>query len=134
MIKRIIVSQEAPEALGPYSQAVQVGPFVFTSGQIPIDPETGEVMEGDISLQTRRVFENLRAVLATAGLTFAHVIKTTLFVKDMSQFPKINQVYGEYFPADPPARSTVEVSRLPKDVALEIDMTAYLGDEEGKPV
>ena len=125
MTKKIIVTRDAPSAIGPYSQAVRVGPFVFTSGQIPIDPETGRIVEGDITVQTRRVLENLKAVLAAADLSLADVVKTTLFIRDMNQFPSINQVYSVYFPSNSPARSTVEVSRLPKDVGIEIEMVAY---------
>jgi 2-iminobutanoate/2-iminopropanoate deaminase len=126
MNREIILTKNAPTAIGPYSQAVRAGPFFFTSGQIPINPETGKVVEGDITVQTRRVLENLKAVLAAAGLTFAHVVKSTIFVRDLSQFPTINMIYAEYFPEDPPGRSTVEVSRLPLDAAIEIELVAYM--------
>jgi 2-iminobutanoate/2-iminopropanoate deaminase len=125
MAKKIIATKDAPSAIGPYSQAVRAGPFLFASGQIPIDPETGHVVEGDITVQTRRVLENLKAVLSGADLSFSDVVKTTIFITDMSQFSSVNEIYGEYFPFDPPARSTVEVTRLPKDVAIEIEMVAY---------
>lgn len=128
MTKKVVATKNAPSAIGPYSQAVCVGPFVFTSGQIPIDPETGRIVEGDITVQTRRVLENLKAVLTAANLSFADVVKTTLFIKNMGQFSSINQVYGEYFPNDSPARSTVEVNQLPMDVAIEIEMVAYAGE------
>jgi len=125
MDKEIVSTKEAPAAIGPYSQAVRVGPFLFTAGQIPIDPSTGRLVEGDITVQVRRVMGNLQAVLTAAKLTFADVVKTTIFVKDMGQFSVINQTYGEYFPTDPPARSTVQVAKLPLDAAVEIEMIAY---------
>jgi len=125
MGKKIVSTKEAPAAIGPYSQAVRVGPFLFTAGQIPIDPSTGRLVEGDITVQVRRVMGNLQAVLTAAKLTFADVVKTTIFVKDMGQFSVINQTYGEYFPTDPPARSTVQVAKLPLDAAVEIEMIAY---------
>jgi len=130
MTEKIIATKDAPSAIGPYSQAVCVSPFIFTSGQIPIDPETGRIVKGDITVQTRRVLENLKAVLAAADFSFADVVKTTLFIKDMRQFSSINQVYGEYFPNDPPARSTIEVNQLPMDVAIEIEMVAYASGKE----
>lgn len=125
MTKTTIATRDAPEAIGPYSQGVCVGPFMFISGQIPIDPETGQVVKGDIAVQTRRVLENLRAVLGAHNFTCADVVKSTLFVTDMNQFSIVNQVYAEYFSNDPPARSTVEVARLPMDVPIEIEMVAY---------
>ncbi len=127
MDRTIITSKQAPAAIGPYSQAIKAGPFVFTSGQIPLDPATGRLVEGDITVQIRRVMSNLQAVLEAAGLSFANVVKSTIFVKDLGQFAAVNQVYGEYFPSNPPARSTVQVAKLPLDVAVEIEMVAYAG-------
>lgn len=126
MEKKIIQTAEAPAAIGPYSQGVTIGNLLFTSGQIPIDPKTGQVIQGDISEQTKQVMENLKAVLKAAGTDFNKVIKTTIFIKDMENFTQINEVYGSFFSAEPPARSTVEVSRLPKDVLVEIEMIAAL--------
>jgi len=127
MDRTVITTKHAPAAIGPYSQAIKAGPFVFTSGQIPLDPATGRLVEGDITVQIRRVMLNLQVVLEAAGLSFAHVVKTTIFVKDLGQFATINQVYGEYFPSNPPARSTVQVAKLPLDAAVEIEMVAYAG-------
>ncbi|HVC90031.1 MAG TPA: RidA family protein [Acidobacteriaceae bacterium] len=125
--KTAIETAEAPAAIGPYSQAIRIGDLVFTSGQIALDPMTGQLVGGGIEAQTRRVLENLEAVLAAAGLDFSSVVKTTVFLKDMNHFPAMNAIYGEYFQAKgiaPPARSTVEVSRLPKDALVEIDAIA----------
>lgn len=126
MEKKVIQTVDAPAAIGPYSQGVAVGNFVFTSGQIPLDPKTAEVVEGDIQVQTKQVMENLKAVLAAAGTDFNKVVKTTIFIKDMNDFGKINEVYAGYFSNEPPARSTVQVARLPKDVGVEIEMIALL--------
>lgn len=122
--KQIVLTGGAPKPIGPYSQAVRVGSLVFCSGQIPLDPVSGQVMTQDIGGQTKRVMENLRAVLEAAGATFDHVVKTTIFLKSMNDFPKVNEVYATYFSGESPARSTVEVARLPKDVGVEIEMTA----------
>lgn len=127
MNKKIIKTVKAPQAIGPYSQAVEAGGFVFVSGQIPIDPKTGNVVQADIKSQARLIMENATAVLDASGCTMASVVKTTIYLKDMADFGAVNEVYGGYFPADPPARATVEVSRLPKDVALEMDFTAWKG-------
>jgi 2-iminobutanoate/2-iminopropanoate deaminase len=116
MTKSAVSSPNAPKAIGPYSQAVRAGQFLFASGQIPLDPATGAVVEGDISAQTRRVMENLGAVLASAGLSFAHVVRTTVFLADMGEFAAVNEVYGKYFSEPYPARATVQVARLPRDV------------------
>jgi 2-iminobutanoate/2-iminopropanoate deaminase len=129
MVKKIIFSPGAPEPIGPYSQAVEAGGFVYLSGQIPVDPATGGVVEGDVQAQTRQVMENLAGVLATAGCSMADVVKVTLFIRDMDEFPKINEVYGEYFKTDPPARACVEVSRLPKDVLVEAELVAKVPDD-----
>ncbi|HMI83959.1 MAG TPA: RidA family protein [Polyangiaceae bacterium] len=126
MRKQIIQTSEAPKAIGPYSQAVRVGELVFLSGQIPLDPATGNVVEGDIVVQTRRVMENLGAVLSAAGASFAEVVKTTIFLADLGHFSKMNEVYGTYFASEPPARATVQVGALPRGVLIEIDMIAHL--------
>jgi 2-iminobutanoate/2-iminopropanoate deaminase len=114
----------APAAIGPYSQAVLSGDLLFTSGQIPLDPATGAMVDGDVTAQTRRVMENLSAVLAAAGATFADVVKTTIFVLDLADFNAINEVYAAHFSGAPPARSTVQVARLPRDSRVEIEMIA----------
>ncbi|MED0681242.1 RidA family protein [Aneurinibacillus thermoaerophilus] len=118
-----ISTNQAPAAIGPYSQAVKVGNFIYTSGQIPLTPE-GELVTGDIVAQTHQVFANLKAVLAAAGATLNNVVKVTVFVKDMNDFATINEIYAEYFGEHRPARSLVQVARLPKDVSLEIEMVA----------
>jgi len=125
--KTAIATNDAPAAIGPYSQAVRVGDMLFTSGQIPIDPATGKLVSGDITAQTTRVLENLKAVLAAAGIDMIHVVKTTVFLKDMKDFAAMNEVYAKYFaPAGvvPPARSTVQVAALPKDALIEIECVA----------
>ena len=125
-MKQIVSTDNAPKAIGPYSQAVKWKDVVYLSGQIPLDPTTGQVVEGDIAAQTERVLENLRAVLEAAGSSLDRVLKTTVFLKNMGDFPKMNEVYGRYFPSDPPARSTVEAALLPRDVQVEIDCIAAL--------
>ncbi|TAK58080.1 MAG: RidA family protein [Bacteroidetes bacterium] len=125
MSKSIVLTPNAPAPIGPYSQGVKVnGTLIFTAGQIPLDPSTGRLVEGDIKAQTRRSLQNVQAILETAGASLETVIKTTVFLKDMSEFPAMNEVYGEFFNSNPPARSTVEVSRLPKDVRIEIEAIA----------
>lgn len=126
-MKKIIKTDDAPKAIGPYSQAIEAGGFIFVSGQIPLDPGTGELVQGDIRVQARRVMENAKAVLAASGCSMANVVKATIFLKSMTDFAAVNEVYGGYFPAMPPARATVEVSRLPKDAAVEIDFIAWKG-------
>jgi 2-iminobutanoate/2-iminopropanoate deaminase len=122
MEKTIISTPNAPGAIGPYSQGtVTPQGFVFTAGQIPINPATGELVGGDIRVQTRQVMENLKAILETGGSDLASVVRTTVYLKDMGDFAGMNEVFGEYFRVSPPARSTVEVARLPRDVRLEID-------------
>ncbi|MGI8962856.1 MAG: RidA family protein [Bryobacteraceae bacterium] len=123
-MKEIIATQNAPKAIGPYSQAVRLNGFVFLSGQIPLDPQSGELVTGSIQVQTERVLENMKAVLQAAGLTLNHVVKTTVFLKDLSEFTHMNEVYGKYFGTNPPARSTIEVSRLPRDTRVEIEAIA----------
>lgn len=127
MQKNIINTKKAPSAIGPYSQGVKVGNFIFTSGQIPIDPATGELVEGDIQEQTKRSLQNVKEILEAAGATLGDVIKVTVFISDMNDFTKINQVYGEFFGSNKPARSCVEVARLPKDVGVEIETIAVIG-------
>jgi 2-iminobutanoate/2-iminopropanoate deaminase len=127
MTRKIVKTTDAPQAIGPYSQAVEAGGFVFVSGQIPIDPKTGNVIQGDINDQTRIVMNNTKAILMAAGCTMSRVVKTTIYLKSMEDFAFVNEVYGGYFPIDPPARATVEVSRLPKDVAVEMDFIALKG-------
>ncbi len=125
-MKKIISTDKAPKAIGPYSQAVAYNGLLYLSGQIPLDPATGTVIEGDISAQTGRILENLKAVLEAGGSSLAHVLKTTVFLKDMGEFPKMNEVYGAYFGENPPARATVEVARLPRDVRVEIEAIAIV--------
>ncbi len=128
--KSIISTTSAPAAIGPYSQAVRLGDLVYTSGQVALDPVTGNFLGGDVTAQTERVCENLRAVLNEAGLNLTHVVKTTVFLKDMADFAAMNEVYARYFaPTDvvPPARSTVQVAALPKDAAVEIECIAVAG-------
>ena len=119
-----ISSPGAPKAIGPYSQAVRAGQLLFLSGQVALDPATGQMVEGGITEQTRRVFENLGAVLAAGGRSFANVVRTTVFLADMNDFAAMNEVYGQYFKEPYPARATVQVARLPKDARVEIDLIA----------
>ena len=123
-MKEIITAANAPKAAGPYSTAVRQNGFVFLSGQIPLDPQSGQLVTGSIEEQTERVLENLKAVLRAAGLSFEDVVKTTVFLKDMGNFARMNETYAKYFSANPPARSTVEVARLPRDVQVEIEAIA----------
>lgn len=128
MAKTVIKADKAPGAIGPYSQGIKLDKLglIFISGQIPSDPKTGELVSGEIGEKTQRVLENLKAILEEAGSGLDKVVKTTVFLKNMDDFPKMNQAYGEYFELDPPARSTIEVKRLPKDVDVEIEAIAYL--------
>jgi 2-iminobutanoate/2-iminopropanoate deaminase len=123
-VRETIFTRNAPGPIGPYSQAIRAQGFLFLSGQIPIVPETGEVIEGDISNQTKQVMENLVAVLRAAGAGAENVVKTTIFLANLGDFPKVNQIYGEYFGGVKPARSTVEVAGLPKGVLIEIEAVA----------
>ena len=123
-MKDVISSSDAPKAIGPYSQAVRAGQLLFVSGQVPLDPATGEMVAGDIAAQTRRVFENLGAVLKAGGRSFNDVVRTTIFLADMNDFAEVNKVYGTYFSEPYPARATVQVARLPKDARVEIDVIA----------
>jgi 2-iminobutanoate/2-iminopropanoate deaminase len=120
----VIHSAGAPKAVGPYSQAVRSGGFLFTSGQIPLDPSTGRLVEGPIDVQTRRVLENLRAVLEAGGATFADVVKATIYLTNLADFGAVNGIYAAYFSSAPPARSTVQVAALPLGAAIEIDLVA----------
>ena len=122
--KRVVATDLAPKAIGPYSQAIVHGDTVYCSGQIPLDPATGQLVEGGIAEQTARVLENLKAVLDAAGSSLDRVLKTTVFLKDMGEFPKMNEVYARYFSESPPARATVEAARLPRDVRVEIEAIA----------
>ena len=125
MGKKIISSDAAPKAIGPYSQAVDLGDLVFLSGQIPLDPASGQIVgAGDIVAQTERVLQNMQGVLQAAGMTLSNVVRTTVFMIDLAEFPKMNEIYAKYFPQDPPARSTVQVAALPRGSRVEIDAIA----------
>ncbi len=124
MAREVVTTDRAPAAIGPYSQAVKVGEMIFVSGQIPIDPATGDIVQGDIKAQTRQVLTNLDAVLKAAGSSLEKAVKTTVYITNMDEFSQVNEVYGEFFTDQPPARACVEVSRLPKGVAVEIDAIA----------
>jgi 2-iminobutanoate/2-iminopropanoate deaminase len=126
-MKDRVQTESAPKAIGPYSQAIKANGFVFASGQIPLDPATMEIVEGGIREQTQRVMNNLGAVLQAAGSSFERVVKTTVYLKDLADFAEMNEVYGSFFEETPPARSTVEVARLPRDVRVEIDVIALEG-------
>jgi 2-iminobutanoate/2-iminopropanoate deaminase len=121
---RIVSTDDAPKAIGPYSQAVVANGFAFLSGQIPLDPATGQLVQGDITTQTARVLDNLQAVLGACGSSLAQVVRTTVYLKDLSEFARMNEIYAKYFPENPPARATVEAARLPRDVLVEIDCVA----------
>ena len=126
MVRRTIATDRAPRANGPYVQAVQVGEWIFVSGQIALDPETGDLVPGGIEEQTERVLQNLRAILEAAGSSLEKVVKTTVYLADLNDFAKMNEVYARYFPGEKPARATVEVSRLPRDARIEMDAIATL--------
>jgi 2-iminobutanoate/2-iminopropanoate deaminase len=121
-----ISTEAAPRAIGPYSQAVRAGSLVFVSGQIPLDPATGAMIDGDIAAQTHRVFANLRAILEAAGTSLDHVVRATVYLADMNDFAVVNEVYGSYFSSPAPARATVQAARLPRDARVEIDVIASL--------
>lgn len=127
MAERAISTDRAPRAIGPYSQAIVAGDLLFLSGQIPLDPATGELVSGGIEIQTRRVMQNLAAVLQAAGSSFAEVVRTTIFLADLGDFAAVNAVYAEFFPGTPPARSTVQVAALPRGARVEIDAIARRG-------
>ena len=122
--KQVISTSAAPAAIGPYSQAIKAAGLVFASGQIPLDPVTGKMVEGGIEAETRRVLENLRAVLAAAGSSLDRVVRSTIYLVDLGDFAKVNEIYGGYFPAEPPARATVQVAALPRGAKVEIDVVA----------
>lgn len=126
-MRQIISTEKAPKAIGPYSQAVIHNGIAYLSGQIPLDPATGQIVEGDIAVQTERVLENVKALLEASGASLQSVLKTTVFLKDMGDFPRMNEVYARYFAANPPARSTVQAAKLPRDVSVEIDAIASAG-------
>lgn len=128
MSREIVNTTGAPDAIGPYSQAVRAGGLLFLSGQIPIDPATGTMVEGGIQAQTERVMRNLQAVVEAAGATMADVLKTSCFLADMGQFPAFNEVYGRFFPAETPARETVQVARLPKDALVEVSAVCRVAE------
>jgi len=123
-VREVIATDRGPKAIGPYSQAVKANGFIFISGQIPLDPRTQELVEGDVARQTERVMENLKGIVEAAGSSLNRVVKTTVFLKDLADFPAMNEVYSRYFPASPPARATVQVARLPRDVRVEIELIA----------
>jgi 2-iminobutanoate/2-iminopropanoate deaminase len=123
-MKEIVTTDRGPKPIGPYSQAVKTNGFLYLSGQVALDPKTNEMPAGDIRQQTERVLENIKGILEAAGSNLHHVVKTTVFLKDMNEFPAMNEVYGRYFTSAPPARSTVQVSRLPKDALVEIEVIA----------
>ena len=123
-MKKVISTANAPQAIGPYSQAIEAGGFVFVSGQIPLIPATGELVEGSVEVQTARVLENLKAILEAAGSSLENVVKTTVYITNMDDFTKVNGIYGQYFQENPPARVCVEVSKLPKGALVEIDVIA----------
>ena len=127
-MKQIVKTESAPQAIGPYSQAVVAGGFVFASGQIPIDPETGQFVEGGVGEQTAQVLRNLSKVLEAAGSDLSRVVKTTVFLADMNDFAAMNETYATFFTEEPPARSTVQAARLPRDARVEIDVIALAGE------
>ncbi len=124
MDKRIVKTEQAPAAIGPYSQAVVANGFVYVAGQVALDPHTGQLVPGDIRVQTKRVMENIRAILESAGSSMEKVVKTTVFLRDLNEFGTMNEIYGEYFRENPPARSTVQVATLPREAAVEIEVVA----------
>ena len=126
MKKKVIQTERAPKAIGPYSQAIQAGNFLFLSGQIPLDPKTGELVKGDIGQQTKQVLENIKGVLESQKLEMEDVVKVTIFLKDIGNFNRVNEVYATYFPPPAPARSTVEVAKLPRNAEIEIEAIALI--------
>lgn len=127
MVKEVISTTKAPGAIGPYSQGIKFGNLLFVSGQTPLDPETRQIVEGDVQAQTRQCLENIKAILEAAGTNLDNVLKSTVFIKDMNSFGKVNEIYAQYFTKNQPARSCVEVARLPMDVLVEIEVIAYIG-------
>jgi len=126
MGKKVIQTEKAPKAIGPYSQAIQAGNFLFLSGQIPLHPKTGELVKGDIRQQTQQVLENIKGILGSQKLEMEDVVKVTIFLKDIGNFNQVNEVYATYFPSSPPARSTVGVAKLPRDADIEIEIIAVI--------
>jgi 2-iminobutanoate/2-iminopropanoate deaminase len=126
-MRQAVSTQAAPAAIGPYSQAVRAGDFLFVSGQIPLDPATGTLVDTDVRAQTRRVLDNLSAIVSAGGASLGHVVKTTVYLADMNDFPAMNEVYATFFSPPAPARATVQVGRLPRDVKIEIDAVVHLG-------
>jgi 2-iminobutanoate/2-iminopropanoate deaminase len=126
-VRQAVSTPSAPKAIGPYSQAIRAGSLLFVSGQVPIDPATGQIVNGDIAAQTHRVFQNIGEILKAGGASFDHVVRTTVFLADMDDFSAMNEAYATYFTAPAPARATVQVSRLPKDARVEIDVVASFG-------
>lgn len=124
MSRRIVRTEHAPQAIGPYSQAVVCSGFVYVAGQLALDPRTGQLVPGDVRIQTKRVMENIKAILEGAGSSLARVVKTTVFLRDLNDFGAMNEIYGSYFQEDPPARSTVQVAKLPRDGVVEIEVVA----------
>ena len=125
-MRNAVATEGAPKAIGPYSQAIKAPPFVFVSGQIPMDPATGQMVDGDIATQTHQVFANLKAILEAAGTSLDHVVRTTVYLADMNDFAAMNEAYATYFGSPAPARATVQAARLPKDARVEIDVIAQL--------
>ncbi|HXP22666.1 MAG TPA: RidA family protein [Candidatus Sulfotelmatobacter sp.] len=125
-MKQVILTDRGPKPIGPYSQAVRTNGFLFVSGQVALDPKSGELVGADVRQQTERALDNLKAILEAAGVSLSHVVKTTVFLKDMNDFAAMNEIYARYFTAAPPARSTVQAARLPKDALVEIDVIAVL--------
>ncbi len=128
-MKKTLYSENAPAPVGPYSQGIKAGNFIFISGQLPIDPSSNKMIEGSIEEKTHQCLKNIKAILSSEGLNFSHIVKVTIYTTDISQFSKINKVYGEYFKEDPPARAVVEVSKLPLDSDIEIEAIAYADGE-----
>ncbi|MEO5720094.1 MAG: RidA family protein [Chthoniobacterales bacterium] len=133
-MKKIVSTTEAPAAVGPYSQAVRIGPMLFTAGQIPLDPKTGQIVSEDVAEQTRRVMDNLTAVLKAEGMDFTNIVKTTVFMTNLGDFATMNDVYASYFQEQPPARSTVQVTALPKGAQVEIELVAVATKAGGKSI
>ncbi len=129
-MKKSIFTSDAPAAIGPYSQGVRIGRFLFCSGQIPLDPKSGQIVPGDIATQTRRVMDNIGAILRAEGIAFDNIVKTTIFLTNLGDFQTVNETYGSYFKQDPPARSTVQVSALPRGANVEIEVIAALAEAE----
>jgi 2-iminobutanoate/2-iminopropanoate deaminase len=128
--KRSIFSKQAPNPVGPYSQAIRAGNFIFISGQVPVNPATGDFVKGSMTLQTQRCMDNIKAVIIAAGGSVKDIVKTTIFLTNMNDFAEVNEAYGNYFDLEPPARTTVQAAALPKGVAIEIDAVAYVADKK----